>query len=1526
MSSCKYTFTDEGSGRLFEFASEDAMFDFLQEKKLNKNINDLVNSLDSLKDSGLVKAFENIKIFLNASYSLEWFNALRHKFPELKEASSRRSSLNKGTTDETLKQAQSIVAFLQSGIVTSEAIKKHFIETMDKYKDNPIEIYNQLFDANNFAVAYLDVVGELKNYFILNDIPDTNDVYVALTKLERNLSFIKAQYNNKSFDHVVNTLYDVFKNMDISGNNVNILSQLSDINEQLVEANKLGDVSEIKRLEAMKDSLEGSHPELEARKGRVITRLKRAKEQQNEKLIDKYTKELKALNNKRITKDLIKQILLGKGGDVGILSAYLESAGMSGDPIVSAMQKILNTHQRNIRKQGILIQDTLDTFQQRLFTLNGGNKNNLKESYKDLYQWVNILSFDENGEEVVEKRLALMTTFNWEFLNAHKRLKRAYSEARKTAETAEEMKTVNELFKNLKSWERENLELPGNEEFYKVFDNISLESREALDEVNAEITLFDHMHKNQLNLTVEDWKDYKRLQLKKANLYSKYDAYTGKEKTGKELAIAEELSSYREKVNGLFNDNVDNLEGAAKWEKNRSVFESILSQRLSDGLINEEDYKFQLSVWHQKNSLASYTDSFIEERTRIYNRLAELSSKKAARVEQLRLDLATLRGSRQAKDDQNQIIGDLYTEAQAAKIKEIQEELETLRLDDGEVSTNEKVLFNKIIQKYGLPAYWVDRIGIDDAQLKGEMTPEDFENFKRIDLKIQNSSANGNKKEIFELIKELDKLQETVNTTYYEEVSANKKFEVEQSTVRNTGETDEEFNKKVEENFKNSSWYLDNHYNKTVWDDRSKGYKVVSKPITIWTVTRPKKQEDIINTPNYKYSKTREIKDSYKNDKSVYDETLKSYLPKESKWKNSNASTNPEVKKLLGELTEYYLNSQKTTTIQNRLGYFLGGKEQELNEALLNSGSIKEKGQKIWSYTKNRFKFAASDKDNGYGLAELSGEPFQFVPVKYNNKLTEEDQSLDVFGNITGYLYDVAQSNEIQKSLPTFKSISKILNENTPESAKQNSLVRGLTLTSQKFVKGDTNYRAQQVEALILTQIYKEYKKRGENRVFSKFVDNVNGFAAFTSLSYNIPSAVVNWVSARIQITIESMSDEFFNYKTWKIGEAAYLNYAKDFMKDFTKSGNKSFISKLVALFDPITGEYSESIEEGFKRTALREIVQNSPANYLRHLGEHEVQISTMLGMLKTRIVTYKGKTTNLLAAYEENFKVTGLMEFAEGDVSYVLNDGGTFSKTMEYTQDSEVNLINKIQSINEGLHGNYSKLNQAMVERYSVGRMAFFFRKFFVPLFAKRFSGLRANIMRDTYTEGFYITFYNSVIKELFNVVTGKERLTNPKNWWTSQTPLQKANLKRAAAEILMILCIYIISSALTALADGDGDGEPDKDANFFLLHAIYLAKRARSETEQFMPVLGANEISKTLTTPSVAYSMHYRNTSNLVKHTIGLLTGEENAYLKQGKGFFDPDAPKVLGDLLKIIGISGNTFHPHELIKGFDYAQRNL
>jgi hypothetical protein len=687
-------------------------------------------------------------------------------------------------------------------------------------------------------------------------------------------------------------------------------------------------------------------------------------------------------------------------------------------------------------------------------------------------------------------------------------------------------------------------------------------------------------------------------------------------------------------------------------------------------------------------------------------------------------------------------------------------------------------------------------------------------------------------------------------------------------------------------------------------------------------------------------------------------------------------------------ITENMLKAQETVAPNQRLGLAVPFLEKHLFERTVESGgkNITDKGSSILDGIKRAFSKTDQDVDqngiptgqenisnNTAKLATMDNDQVRHVPVRFSTKGEAENASYDVWGGVLNYVAGINRRNELEKELALVNGLEQILGDkaNQPKSESGNLVLNNiyqkyLPELSARINKGG-NIRLETLKSFVNSVMYNEEYFPGYD-VFGinthKALNTVMSLSSYTIMGLAPFSWATNFISGNIQNIIEGIGGRDFTMKDYKDSHTdlyiggKYGCAVADMKSDFIngKVGNLSFFGQIMEIWDPLQGETENEFGHKTNWNGIKNIF--SMGIYAGKIwGEWEIQMKTFLSFMKNYkvyngkvygkedFITFKVgvdvenrplseiKAANLKALQEWEKLDTNLLDMFEKKPDGIVGIKDEFKDVFQLGSQQFSDIVAKLHAMQKKLNGSYSKIDKAYAEKSSIGRMMYYMKKWFLPIGVNRWGQMRTNYESMTPEQGFYITFWQTVGKDLTNF-----RFNVMKNWDTYDD-FEKRAIKKTLADVGLVLTII----ALYTLLFGYDPDDPDRfkklrEKGWASQAAVFLLLRVKSETEQFLPWAGIEEIKNTYSNPSLIFTQtsQYIDMSKLIgEHVLNLVGFDFNSSLyyskKSSEATFlgmtlkDEGDSKLFAQMMKTFGgYTGKTFNPIDAIKGWEFFQK--
>jgi hypothetical protein len=166
-------------------------------------------------------------------------------------------------------------------------------------------------------------------------------------------------------------------------------------------------------------------------------------------------------------------------------------------------------------------------------------------------------------------------------------------------------------------------------------------------------------------------------------------------------------------------------------------------------------------------------------------------------------------------------------------------------------------------------------------------------------------------------------------------------------------------------------------------------------------------------------------------------------------------------------------------------------------------------------------------------------------------------------------------------------------------------------------------------------------------------------------------------------------------------------------------------------------------------------------------------------------------------------------------------------------------NFIDTLHAINKHNHGVYNNFDRLYAQDNALFRLMLQFRKFIVPTFRARYSGIfsgeyRIDFEAGTVEKGYYRLFYE-YMRDSMKEFRGLPGMIAKFN---DLSDIQKEGVRRSFVDLCAFLVLYVL---VNCLKPGD-DEEKESMSNWDWL-LIYLAARLRADLGNYLPILGLKD-----------------------------------------------------------------------------------
>jgi hypothetical protein len=802
-------------------------------------------------------------------------------------------------------------------------------------------------------------------------------------------------------------------------------------------------------------------------------------------------------------------------------------------------------------------------------------------------------------------------------------------------------------------------------------------------------------------------------------------------------------------------------------------------------------------------------------------------------------------------------------------------------------------------------------------------------------------------------------------------------------------------------------WFDENHSMKQV-RDKTGGTTTRITRVRAWSVTRPKdaryyetfsftnskgEPETVLGVPAKQYTQ-RIVKDEYITKEVTMLEALEQgdptlatvdnygkHLPRldapDNRFVNQQffdikKNDRPLYNAILA-LSKYHLKFQEGNPSQSKLfldvpRFMTSNYERNLN--FLNADKKPENPISGWFRSvRNLFVGSSDDFDRGFNYEEQSmimqgdlyDDQYAGIPIHGLSDLEVNDVSLDVVGGMLRYMLSAEKQRALIEMNPMARALQSVLHDpanyvNIQKGlSKGQSKARDITNAMQQKALWKQQYKEKSVRQKTIDNfIEREFEgitskgamaSDADIRWLNKAAQNIMKLSAFGYFALDVPSAMKNDFSLRIQSMIEAAGGRYFNTANYMKGQLWASNTAMDVSMNLYTGKPKTHNEQLVQIFDAYQGRFEEKFGEDMSRSFAKDAVGGlSWMTSFRKWTELNSTISIFGAMMYHQTVerTINGRTERIqyMDAWET---VDGQIKLKDGvDPSWGI--GGDNFKAFK----------NKVQGVTNNLAGSFAKFDYSEADRYLLFKWIIAFKRWFIRMFLNRFQ-FRGSWRDPRYrfdaavgdtVMGYHVESLRYLIR---SIKGGSDYMKSISD--SEKTALMKS-LIDGASWLLLAMSVSMIfgfdgddPDKFEKLRNKSGPlpfpGTPETEMDFNFMgwlsnHSLLMAMGLKQEQEQW---LNGGQYLEMIKLDSVAMTNTFANYSKigggLLTHAMHSLFGTDDskAYFDQREGPYVwmqeggtdnwIEGNKAITYLSRSLGATGKSLDPAMAVTNFVKAQ---
>ena len=467
-------------------------------------------------------------------------------------------------------------------------------------------------------------------------------------------------------------------------------------------------------------------------------------------------------------------------------------------------------------------------------------------------------------------------------------------------------------------------------------------------------------------------------------------------------------------------------------------------------------------------------------------------------------------------------------------------------------------------------------------------------------------------------------------------------------------------------------------------------------------------------------------------------------------------------------------------------------------------------------------------------LVNFDGDTVRKLPIYYtkmDKRTTVDDVSTDAISSMALYAAKAFKHRQLRQELDALEEARSWIRERmkTGKKVGLRQVIEGTSAQNKPAeVSGRLSRISDKLDTTMTMQVYgqKEAQEYVGSISMGKVADTMNYVQAVFSLGGNMLSGLANVLTGTVMTTGEAIGGEFFGFKNLLRANA---EFAKNIFHVLSEIGSRTQTSKLMLFMQKfnILQDFEKDLNEidWKKKTRFGQLFSTNLLFAFQNIGEFCLQSTSGVAMAARDLVLNEvGEKISVYDAmevkyYDENGNIVD--EDRGYGATLQIRPGTKNLDGTEFTMRDIEKLSNKYKAVNQKMHGIYNDIDRCNAQHYALGRCGLMFRKFIKVSMNKRYAAENYNADLGQHTEGFYRTGLRFLKRLTDELRTGHFAMENVMNQF--KNPEQKANLRRALAEITMFLALCMLV--------GIDDDDKRKNKSMGEIMAEYSTRRLYSE-----------------------------------------------------------------------------------------------
>ena len=473
-------------------------------------------------------------------------------------------------------------------------------------------------------------------------------------------------------------------------------------------------------------------------------------------------------------------------------------------------------------------------------------------------------------------------------------------------------------------------------------------------------------------------------------------------------------------------------------------------------------------------------------------------------------------------------------------------------------------------------------------------------------------------------------------------------------------------------------------------------------------------------------------------------------------------------------------------------------------------------------------------------MTDQDGQPIQGIPIFFTNPVDHKLISRDLATTMVKFTYMAENFKEKSKVAGVVDAMTHLVEsrgvlKESDSGRNATSLIASMGRGALEYI---TKYGAEEDRNLAHLKEFIDVNFYGQldlnEKIFGYSAAKLAGMStqltSAASLSINTLQIANQAVLDNLMIAQERVAGEFFEGARWGWANGVLIENGLGLM-DIGKPVPGTKLGKAVQFFNALVD--AELGDERFTKSYVQQFFTSNTLFFAQHGIEYQTAATRMLALLDS--VTPEDADGNTFT--NEKGEVANLWDMLIED------ENGALKIDPRVANVNKIDITHKLHAMSKRMNQIKGNFDRSTLQRSALGKLLLLFRNYFIPGFRRRWGhGDHEHVDHElgAITKGYYWAGLQALMAFFNHYFKGQHE----GGLYSQLSKEEKADVRRAAFEVMAFISSYVIYAMFANMADDD-------DESYIKPFIAYQARRLQTELGGFAD---PREVFRTIQRPMAA------------------------------------------------------------------------